>query len=270
MSPEQAEGSLDIDTRTDVYSLGVLLYELLTGSTPFSGRDLRSAAYAEIQRIIREVEPPKPSTRISQSADTIASVAARRHTEPKRLNTIVRGELDWIVMKALEKDRQRRYETANGLAMDIRRYLNGDTVVAAPPSRAYLIRKFVQRHRGQVVAAGIIAAALCAGMAGTGLALQRALRAESDLRVQLTETEKAQWAEKARADELSRSLTSEKMLSQVDATTAGVRLTEDVSGARRSPGEGKRAGGGAHRPCRRVPPELGPRERHRCRRGTDR
>jgi serine/threonine protein kinase len=110
MSPEQAEGLMDIDTRTDVYSLGVLLYELLTGTTPFGSKELRSAAYAEIQRIIREVEPPKPSTRIFQSTDTIASVAAHRHTEPRRLGSIVRGELDWIVMKALEKDRTRRYE----------------------------------------------------------------------------------------------------------------------------------------------------------------
>jgi non-specific serine/threonine protein kinase/serine/threonine-protein kinase len=99
---------------------------LLTGTTPFSGSDLRSAAYAEIQRIIREVEPPNPSTRLSHNTDTLASVAAHRHTEPKKLGPLVRGELDWIVMKALEKDRQRRYETANGLAMDIRRYLAGE------------------------------------------------------------------------------------------------------------------------------------------------
>jgi serine/threonine protein kinase len=136
MSPEQAEGNLDIDTRTDVYSLGVLLYELLTGTTPFSGKELRSAAYAEIQRIIREVDPPKPSTRISRNTDTIDSVAARRHTEPRRLGTLVRGELDWIVMKALEKDRQRRYETASGLVMDIKRYLSDEAVLAAPPSHA--------------------------------------------------------------------------------------------------------------------------------------
>ena len=127
MSPEQAEGSLDIDTRTDVYSLGVLLYELLTGATPFSSQELRSAAYAELQRIIREVEPPKPSTRLSQNTDTIVSVAARRHTEPNRLGMLIRGDLDWIVMRTLEKDRARRYETANGLAADIQRYLAGET-----------------------------------------------------------------------------------------------------------------------------------------------
>ncbi|HMN42337.1 MAG TPA: serine/threonine-protein kinase [Phycisphaerales bacterium] len=176
MSPEQAEGSMDIDTRTDVYSLGVLLYELLTGTTPFGSKELRSAAYAEIQRIIREVEPPKPSTRISHNTDTIASVAARRHTEPKRLGVIVRGELDWIVMRALEKDRQRRYETANGLAMDIRRYLAGEAVVAAPPSRTYRVRKFVARNRIQVVAVGTVAAVLVLGVIGTSGGMVWALR----------------------------------------------------------------------------------------------
>ena len=164
MSPEQAEGNLDIDTRTDVYSLGVLLYELLTGTTPFTGKELRSAAFGELQRIIREVEPPKPSTRISQNTDTIAGIAAKRDTEPKRLGTIVRGELDWIVMKALEKDRQRRYETANGLAMDVRRYLSGEAVLAAPPSTSYRFKKFVRRNRVMVTAGGAVAAALLIGM----------------------------------------------------------------------------------------------------------
>ena len=167
MSPEQAEGSLDIDTRTDVYSLGVLLYELLTGTTPFDSRGLRSAAFAEIQRIIREVDPPKPSTRLSQATQTLASVAAKRQTEPRKLNALVRGDLDWIVMKALEKDRSRRYETANGFAMDIRRYLSGEAVVAAPPSSGYRLRKFVMRHRGPVIAGVLVAAALILGVVGT-------------------------------------------------------------------------------------------------------
>ena len=167
MSPEQAEGSLDIDTRTDVYSLGVLLYELLTGTTPFSSKELRSAAYAEIQRIIREVEPPKPSTRLSNNTDTIASVAAQRRVKPRNLGLIVRGELDWIVMKALEKDRQRRYETANGLALDIRRYLAGEAVVAAPPSSSYRLRKFIRRNRVMVVAGSAVALSLVLGLAGT-------------------------------------------------------------------------------------------------------
>jgi eukaryotic-like serine/threonine-protein kinase len=164
MSPEQAEGSLDIDTRTDVYSLGVLLYELLTGTTPFTSQELRSAAFAEIQRIIREVEPPKPSTRLSNNAQTLASVAARRQIEPKRLGTLVRGELDWIVMKALEKDRQRRYETPSGLAADIQRYLTGEAVVAAPPSTAYRFKKFVKRNRVMVSAGSAVAAALLIGV----------------------------------------------------------------------------------------------------------
>jgi serine/threonine protein kinase len=167
MSPEQAEGSLDIDTRTDVYALGVLLYELLTGSTPFTSDELRSAAYAEIQRIIREVEPPAPSTRLNQNAQTLASIAARRNIEPRRLNLIIRGELDWIVMKALDKDRKRRYETADGLAQDIRRYIAGEPISAAPPSRAYRLRTFIRRHRGPVIAAALIATALILGLIGT-------------------------------------------------------------------------------------------------------
>ncbi len=166
MSPEQAEGSLDIDTRTDVYALGVLLYELLTGTTPFDSRRLRSAAFGEIQRILREDEPPRPSTRLSQSVETLSTVASRRHTEPRKLSSQLRGELDWIVMKALEKDRQRRYETASGLAMDIQRYLVGEPVSAAPPSTAYRFRKFVRRHRAAVAAASLVAAALVAAVVG--------------------------------------------------------------------------------------------------------
>ncbi len=191
MSPEQAEGNLDIDTRTDVYSLGVLLYELLTGTTPFTSKQLRSAAYAEIQRIIREVEPPKPSTRLSSNTDTIASVAAQRRIEPRKLGTLVRGELDWIVMKSLEKDRQRRYETANGLAMDLRRYLAGEAVVAAPPSTTYRIRKFVLRNRVMVTAGSAVALALVLGLAGTAWQADRAA-AQRDDAIAAREGEKQQ------------------------------------------------------------------------------
>lgn len=174
MSPEQAEGSLDIDTRTDVYSLGVLLYELLTGTTPFGGNRLRSAAYAEIQRIIREVEPPKPSTRLSDNTDTIASIAAKRHTEPRRLGAIVRGELDWIVMKSLEKDRNRRYESAAALSSDVLRHLADEPVSAGPPGAAYRVRKFMRRHRGKVGVACVLAAAIAFGIVGTSVGLWQA------------------------------------------------------------------------------------------------
>ena len=229
MSPEQAEGSLDIDTRTDVYSLGVLLYELLTGTTPFSARELRSAAYAEVQRIIREVDPPKPSTRISQNTDTIASVAAKRHTEPKRLGTIVRGELDWIVMKALEKTRQRRYETASGLAMDIQRYLAGDAVLAAPPGRAYRLRKFVWRNRAAVTAAGLVAAALVLGVIGTTGGLVWAMREERRAyQAAIAEgLAKAEAQERAEALEKVASFQAEQ-LSGIDVPLMGVRLREDL------------------------------------------
>lgn len=169
MSPEQAGLSdLDIDTRSDVYSLGVLLYELLTGTTPFELRSLLSKGYAEIQRIIREEDPPKPSTRLSGLKDSLPSIAASRKTEPTRLTKLVRGDLDWIVMKCLEKDRTRRYETANDLAADIQRYLNREAVVAAPPSRAYRARKFVGRHRTPVAAGALVALAI---FIGTGLAI---------------------------------------------------------------------------------------------------
>jgi serine/threonine protein kinase/WD40 repeat protein len=163
MSPEQAEGSPDIDTRTDVYALGVLLYELLTGETPFDGARLRSAAYAEIQRIIKEEEPLSPSQRLSRSLNTLAATAAARQSEPDKLRASVHGELDWIVMRALDKERGRRYESASSLAHDVRRHLAGEAVVAAPVSKAYRLRKFVRKNRGPVVAVSAVMLALVAG-----------------------------------------------------------------------------------------------------------
>ncbi|QDV37812.1 protein kinase domain-containing protein [Tautonia plasticadhaerens] len=160
MSPEQAQlNNLDVDTRSDVYSLGVLLYELLTGTTPLEKARFKQAAWEEIRRLIREEEPPRPSTRLS-STRTLPSLAACRQTEPVRLTRQLRGELDWIVMKTLEKDRTRRYETANGLAKDIQRFLAGETVEACPPTLGYRLAKLYRRNRGAVLTAGSFAAVL--------------------------------------------------------------------------------------------------------------
>src|SRR3989440_2081751 len=169
MSPEQAETSaLGVDTRSDIFSLGVLLYELLTGSTPLTHKRLKEAAYAEILRMIKEEEPPRPSARLSDSGEALASISANRHTEPAKLTKLVRGELDWIVMKTLEKDRNRRYETANGIAADVQRYLNDEPVQACPPSARYRFRKFARRHKGALTAAGVVAGARGVALGGLG------------------------------------------------------------------------------------------------------
>jgi len=178
MSPEQAEMSgLDIDTRSDIYSLGVLLYELLTGTTPFDSKELLSKGFAEMMRIIREVEPHKPSTRLSSLGATGTRTAQqRRAVDPKKLSQTLKGDLDWIVMKCLEKDRTHRYETANELSADIKRHLNNEPVTAGAPSTGYKLRKFVRRNRAQVIAGGVVAAVLVLGVIGTTIGMVWALK----------------------------------------------------------------------------------------------
>ncbi len=198
MSPEQAgESNEDVDTRTDVYSAGVLLYELLTGATPFDSNRLRSAAYGEIQRIIREEDPPRPSTRLRSRAETLAAIAAARAMPPAKLPSAVRGELDWIVMKALEKDRSRRYDSAGSMARDLHRYLTGEAVHAAPPGRAYIASKFVRKHRGKVAVAAALGLSLVAGLVATTLMMLRAQAAEAEQSRLVGVTEEARKSEAA-------------------------------------------------------------------------
>jgi serine/threonine protein kinase/tetratricopeptide (TPR) repeat protein len=260
MSPEQAEMSgQDIDTRADVYSLGVLLYELLTGTLPFDPKTLRRAAFAEVQRIIRDDEPPKPSTRLSHLGDASSTSAKNRRVDPRSLERELRGDLDWIVMKALEKDRARRYDTAIGLAADIRRHLNHEPVLAGPPSVAYRMSKFVRRHRAGAIAALIVAAAL---LVATAVSINFALNAEEargraivNLRMarqrereandarkneaearalaqqREAEANKARAAAQRRADEL-KILTEfqQSMLSEIDAWDMGKGIINDLRG----------------------------------------
>jgi non-specific serine/threonine protein kinase/serine/threonine-protein kinase len=214
MSPEQADfNALDIDTRADIYSLGVLLYELMTGTTPLTEEQLTQLSAIELLRLIREEDPPKPSSRLSKYKDSRASISARRRLEPARLTKELRGELDWIVMKCLEKERTQRYQTADGLARDIERYLSDQPVEACPPRTSYRLRKFVKRNKGRVVAAALVLTALLAGMAGTTWSLIRAEQARDDaIAAQRAETERAEGERHAKEE-------VQKRLAQIEKGT---------------------------------------------------
>ncbi len=208
MAPEQVGiNAMDVDTRTDIYSLGVILYELLAGSTPLEKARFKEAAWEEVKRLIRDEEPPKPSTRLSGSIG-LPSLAACRQSEPAQLSRLVRGELDWIVMKALEKDRSRRYETANGFAMDVQRFLAGEPVQAVPPSVSYKFRKFVRKNRAPVAVACLVGISLLGGIAGTTWGLIRAVQGRREA-LQARE-EAAERAESERIASQQASLSEER------------------------------------------------------------
>ncbi len=213
MSPEQAKvNQLDIDTRSDIYALGVLLYELLTGSTPFDQARLRTLAFDETLRIIREEDPPKPSTRLSTS-DTLAKIAAVRGTEPARLTKLLRGELDWIVLKCLEKDRNRRYESASGLARDMQRYLHNEPVIACPPSHWYRFRKRVQRNRAIFAAAIASAVAVLLGLATLAASNYLIRQEQARTQQQKERAEQSQRLSEQRAEEIRQGLNRLKLAS---------------------------------------------------------
>jgi WD40 repeat protein len=224
MSPEQAEMSgLDVDTRSDIYSLGVLLYELLTGTTPFDKARLKNAGYDEIRRIIREDEPPRPSARVSTLGAAAATVSANRGSDPARLCRLIRGELDWIVLKCLEKDRNRRYDTASALVADVQRYLHDEPVLACPPSLWYRLSKLARRNTAALVTAAAVTAAVLVALVSLTSAVRTLTSSNTQIKAEQQRTSAALGRAKAANENLSKALVREELAAYAQRTALAGR-----------------------------------------------